>query len=72
MGRIEAKTNANIKIDRGLFIKLLKFVLMMKRSKDKHKVRWNNLILSRYISSNFNFYISIFALRKIIIHKNNI
>lgn len=70
MGRIEAKTNANIKIDRDLFIKLLK--LMMKQRKDKHKVRWNNLILSRYISSNFNFYISIFALRKIIIHKNNI
>lgn len=45
---------------------------MMKQRKDKHKVRWNNLILSRYISSNFNFYISIFALRKIIIHKNNI
>lgn len=45
---------------------------MMKRSKDKHKMRWNNLILSRYISSNFNFYISIFALLKIIIHKNNI
>lgn len=25
---------------------------MMKRRKDKHKMRWNNLILSRYISSN--------------------